>query len=99
MDHCAISANAFHKLADRYREKYLDLTMYNASYREFCELLPRGPARVLDAACGPGNVSRFLIAQRPELELMGIDLAPRMLELARETVPSGQFALHDCWLI
>ena len=96
MDHCAISASAFHKFADRYRDKYMDLTMYDDSYREFCELLRRGRARVLDAACGPGNVSRYLMVQRPDLDLLGIDLAPRMVELAREAVPSAQFAVHDC---
>jgi SAM-dependent methyltransferase len=96
IDHCAISASAFDKVADRYREKFMDLTMYDESYRKFCKLLPRGPARVLDAACGPGNISRFLMTQRPDLDLLGIDLAPRMVELARQGVPSGQFAVHDC---
>ena len=96
MDPCAISVSAFDKLADRYREKFMDLTMYNNSYRGFCGLLPPGRARVLDAACGPGNVSRYLMAQRPDLDLLGIDLAPRMVELARQAVPSGQFAVHDC---
>jgi 2-polyprenyl-3-methyl-5-hydroxy-6-metoxy-1,4-benzoquinol methylase len=74
----------------------MDLTMYDESYREFCGLLRKGRARVLDAACGPGNVSRYLMAQRPDLELLGIDLAPRMVELAREAVPSARFAVHDC---
>lgn len=96
MDHSANSAGLFHKFADRYREKYMDLTMYDDFYRAFCELLPRGRARVLDAACGPGNVSRYLMAQRPDLDLLGIDLAPRMVELARAAVPSARFAVHDC---
>jgi ubiquinone/menaquinone biosynthesis C-methylase UbiE len=96
MDHGALSASVFHKHAERYQEKFMDLTLYDESYREFCELLPRGRARVLDAACGPGNVSRYLMAQRPNLDLLGIDLAPRMVQLAREAVPSAQFAVHDC---
>src|SRR5204863_9540276 len=96
MDPCAISVSAFDKLADRYREKFMDLTMYNNSYRGFCGLLPPGRARVLDAACGPGNVSRYLMAQRPDLDLLGIDLAPRMVDLARQAVPSARFAVHDC---
>src|SRR5205814_8474915 len=91
----AISASAFDKLADRYREKYMDLTMYDGLYREFCDLLPPGRPRVLDAACGPGNVSHYLMAQRPGLDLLGIDLAPRMVDLARAAVPSGQFVVHD----
>jgi 2-polyprenyl-3-methyl-5-hydroxy-6-metoxy-1,4-benzoquinol methylase len=96
MDHCAISASTFHKCADLYRDKFMGLTLYDDSYREFCELLRRGRTRVLDAACGPGNVSRYLMAQRPDLDLLGIDLAPRMVELARKAVPSAHFAVHDC---
>jgi ubiquinone/menaquinone biosynthesis C-methylase UbiE len=96
LDHCAISVGVFHKLAHRYREKFMDVTLYNDWYREFCELIRPGRAKVLDAACGPGNVSRYLLGRRPELELLGIDLAPRMVELAREAVPSAQFAVQDC---
>ena len=96
MDHCAISVSVFHKFADLYRDKFMGLTMYDDSYREFCGLLRQGPARVLDAACGAGNVSRYLMTQRPDLDLLGIDLAPRMVELAREAVPSAHFAVQDC---
>ena len=74
----------------------MDLTMYDDSYRAFCALLRPGPARVLDAACGPGNVARYLMTQRPDLDLLGIDLAPRMVEIARQAVPSARFAVHDC---
>src|SRR5690348_3209590 len=96
MDHSEISARVFHKLAEKYRDKYMDLTNYDDFYREFCDLLPPGPARVLDAACGPGNASRFLMARRPDLDLLGIDLAPGMVELAQQAVPSARFLVHDC---
>ena len=96
MDHSAASARLFHKFADGYRHKYGDLSLYDDSYRQFCELLRPGRSRVLDAACGPGNVARYLVAQRPDLDLLGIDLAPRMVELAREAVPSARFVVHDC---
>jgi SAM-dependent methyltransferase len=96
MDRSANAANTFHRFAELYRDKFMDVTLYDDSYREFCELLPGGGARVLDAACGPGNVSRYLMAQRPDLDLLGIDLAPRMVELAREAVPSAHFVVHDC---
>jgi len=100
MDHCQLSAATFDQLAERYRDKYMDLDLYDAGYARFCALLPAGRARVLDAACGPGNVARYLLAQRPELELLGIDLAPRMVALAQAALPSArfsaQFAVHDC---
>ena len=96
MDHSAISASVFDKHAERYRDKYMHLSLYDDSYREFCEALRPGRVRVLDAACGPGMVSRYLLAHKPELDLVGIDLAPRMVELARATVPLAHFAVHDC---
>ena len=95
MDHSAHSATIFDKLADRYRDKFMDLTQYYESYQQFLELLPSGRARVLDAACGPGNVSRYLMTQRPDLDLLGTDLAPRMVELAQEAVPSARFVVQD----
>ena len=95
MDHGAHAAGVFDKLADRYREKFMDLALYDECYREFCELLPPGRARVLDAGCGPGNAARYLVAHRPELDLLGIDLAPRMVELAQAAVPSARFVVHD----
>lgn len=73
----------------------MDVDLYDESYRQFCQMLPSGRARVLDVACGPGNVSRKLLQQRPELEVLGIDLAPQMLELAKKAVPAARFKVHD----
>lgn len=101
----AISAGVFDKHADAYRAKYMDLALYDASYDLFCSALARrgggrgrggARVRVLDAACGPGNAARYLLSQRPDLELLGIDLAPRMVALAGEAVPAARFAVHDC---
>lgn len=53
--------------------------------------------RVLDVACGPGNITR-LIAQRaqPGGHAVGIDLASGMIELAIHHRPPGaDFALMD----
>jgi SAM-dependent methyltransferase len=74
----------------------MDLAAYDDFYRHFCDSLPPGHPRVLDAACGPGNVSRYLVARRPDLDLLGIDLSPRMVDLARAAVPSARFLVHDC---
>ncbi|HTL16345.1 MAG TPA: class I SAM-dependent methyltransferase [Patescibacteria group bacterium] len=74
----------------------MDLAAYDDFYGEFCNLLPAGRARVLDAACGPGNASRYLMTRRSDLDILGIDLAPRMIEIAREAVPSADFIVHDC---
>lgn len=53
--------------------------------------------RVLDLACGPGTLSRPLAAQAsPGGELVGVDLAPGMIELARTAgIPNATFEVMD----
>jgi ubiquinone/menaquinone biosynthesis C-methylase UbiE len=96
MDPSALAAQAFHTLADQYQAQFMDLDLYDDTYQQFCECIKSGPARVLDVACGPGNVSRYLLRQRPDLDLLGIDLAPRMVALAQAAVPGARFKIHDC---
>jgi ubiquinone/menaquinone biosynthesis C-methylase UbiE len=53
--------------------------------------------RILDLACGPANLSRRLAAQvGPGGEVVGIDLAPGMIELARSArIPNARFEVMD----
>ena len=81
--------------ADVYQQRFMDVTRYGETLQHFCALLPKGPARVLDVGCGPGNLSRFLMDMRPELQITGTDLAPRMIDLARANVPGGRFLVGD----
>ena len=51
------------------------------------ETLPVAPNRVLDLGTGTG-LAAFVVAQRfPEADVLGVDLAPRMVEQARERTP------------
>jgi SAM-dependent methyltransferase len=70
--------------------------LYNAHYdRPAClRLLGDVTGRkVLDVACGPGLYASELVARGAEV--IGVDQSPRMVELARERVPDGEFRLHD----
>jgi ubiquinone/menaquinone biosynthesis C-methylase UbiE len=64
---------------------------------EWLDLVPG--QRVLDLACGPGTMSYPLAqAVSPDGEVVGIDLAPGMIELARRATPPGlpvRFELMD----
>ena len=53
--------------------------------------------RVLDLACGPGNLSARLAARvLPGGEVVGVDLAPGMIELARAArLPNTRFEVMD----
>ncbi len=53
--------------------------------------------RILDLACGPGNMARRLAAAvAPGGEVVGVDLAPGMIEVARSVaLPNARFELMD----
>jgi ubiquinone/menaquinone biosynthesis C-methylase UbiE len=53
--------------------------------------------RILDLACGPGNLARRLAAAvAPGGEVVGVDLAPGMIEVARSlAIPNARFELMD----
>jgi len=55
----------------------------------FVELV--GAGRIADVGCGPGHVTRFLAARHSEV--VGIDLSPGMIAVARERAPELAFAV------
>lgn len=50
---------------------------------------------MLDLGCGPGNVARFMLDARPDLLIMGVDLAPAMVERFRKNVPEATAKVCD----
>lgn len=49
---------------------------------------------VLDLACGPGNVSKYIKAKK-NVGITGYDLAESMLELAKKNIPDGEFEIRS----
>lgn len=72
--------------------------MYDRYLERFVKRIePQGAsASVLDLACGPGNVSAYLAKARPDLKLIGVDLAEGMVMQARLRIPSAEFLVKDC---
>lgn len=54
----------------------------------FVELV--GAGRIADVGCGPGHVTRYIAAGHPDV--IGIDLSPGMISVARERAPELAFA-------
>ncbi|MEO7175580.1 MAG: class I SAM-dependent methyltransferase [Saprospiraceae bacterium] len=90
------SAETWNKIASLYESKFMDLDLYNVTYDMFCEALRSANCKVLEIGCGPGNIARYLLQQRPELSILGIDLAPNMITLAAKNNPSAEFRAMDC---
>lgn len=89
----------WNKLASLYQEKFMDLDLYNESYDRFLKRLPLpgdSAVNVLEIACGPGNIAKYLLSKRPDLKVFGIDMAPNMIELAARNNPDADYTVMDC---
>ena len=95
MNKNAITQTTYNKVAQQYWEKVTSLEQYNASYDTYCQLLPQ-KAKVFELGCGPGNVTQYMLQQRPDLHYTASDLSPNMLALAKKHNPLAQFLQLDC---
>ncbi|MGW2541921.1 class I SAM-dependent DNA methyltransferase [Kitasatospora sp. NPDC001574] len=73
--------------ADRYRDELAAKPLDRAMLAAFAELV--GDGRVVELGCGPGRVTDHLA--RLGLDVSGLDLSPRMVEVARATFPGLRF--------
>jgi protein-S-isoprenylcysteine O-methyltransferase Ste14/ubiquinone/menaquinone biosynthesis C-methylase UbiE len=70
---------------DRRWHRYIDLSLTKVIET----LALTGDERILDVACGTGELERRLLALQPGLHLTGVDLSPKMLAEARSKRLSG----------
>ena len=82
--------NAFNENAEKYFQHFQQDSQYHAWYQKFADLInPKG--QLLDVGCGPGLFTGYLRSQLPTLQITGIDLSPKMIELAKKHVPKANF--------
>lgn len=89
-------AEAFDKSAKIYQDKFMDVSLFADTFNFFCDNIAAGNANILDIGCGPGNITRYLLDRKPDYEILGIDLSPKMLSLAQANNPGAKFQLMDC---
>lgn len=87
---------AFRALFDSYSSDWERIRAdptYRIGFEEALGHLPRGfrPRRALDVACGTGLATAALLDRWPGLNVIGSDISPRMVELARGLVPAATF--------
>lgn len=95
MDKYKITFKTWNKIASLYQEKFMDLDLYNDSYDIFCKEIKLVSPQILEIGCGPGNVTQYLLNQRPDFRIKAIDVAPKMLQLAKQNNPSAEFEEMD----
>jgi len=94
MDKSEKAVSVFDKRAQDYQSRFMDVSHYGDTLDRFSAKLQPN-ATILELACGPGNVTRYLLDKRPDLKITGTDLSPNMLALARKNNPEAHFRLLD----
>lgn len=95
MDQTKNAVGVFNKLANVYQDKFMDVSLYHDSFDRFCHHIQKGKATVLELACGPGNITKYLLQKRPDLKILATDLSPNMIELGKINNPTAEFQLLD----
>ena len=86
----------WNKAAALYEKKFMDMNRYDSTYDFVCQSLTKAHSQILEIGCGPGNITRYFLHKRPDFEILGIDVAPEMIERAKKNNPKAQFAVRDC---
>jgi 2-polyprenyl-3-methyl-5-hydroxy-6-metoxy-1,4-benzoquinol methylase len=96
MDKHLVTIETYNKSAVAFQNKFMDMDLYNDTYDKFCSFIEIKEARILEIACGPGNITRYLLRKRPDFKILAIDLAEKMIDLARINNPAANFRVMDC---
>ncbi len=86
----------FNKHANLHQTKFMDVGLYADTLNLFCNAIPQQNAIILELACGPGNITKYLLNERPDFKILGTDLSPNMIALAKANNPDAQFEIMDC---
>lgn len=94
MDDHLHTIEVYNRHVSEYVNKFMGLDLYKDTFASFLEYVPTN-ANVIELGCGPGNVVKYLKAKRPDLDFLGIDLAPEMIAEAKRQNPGSRFELMD----
>lgn len=89
----AKTIESYNRSAYEFNNSIATLKNYDHTYQFVCDRLHDGDA-VLDLACGPGQISKYL-RRRKYLKVVGVDLSEEMLKIARSEIPDGIFYRHS----
>ncbi len=95
MDKYKETFQTWNKIASIYKDKFMDLDLYNDSYDIFSELIPKRNSAILEIGCGPGNITKYLLDKRSDFKITATDIAPNMIELAKKNNIAADFKVLD----
>jgi len=96
MNKLATTITTYNKCAVAFQDRFMEMDLYNKSYDRFCDRVEMTNPRILEIACGPGNITKYMLLKRPDFNILAIDLAEKMVELAKKNNPAADFRVMDC---
>lgn len=81
---------AYNNSASQYSQTIAALSNYDDTY-EYLLCCLKSQSKLLDLACGPANISRYLLEKDDSIDVYGVDLSREMIKLAKSNVPGGMF--------
>lgn len=71
-------------------------SVYHHSYDKLLSHIQLTHKTILDVACGPGNITNYLLNKRDDFMVLGIDAAESMIKLAFNNNSKANFKVLDC---
>ncbi|MCB1112947.1 MAG: class I SAM-dependent methyltransferase, partial [Chlamydiia bacterium] len=90
-DYREVTRQSYDQTAHEYQENTLKLQPEVKAKAFLSYLAPK--SKILDLGCGPGRDSKFFVDKG--YEVIGVDISPQMIALARNSVPQANFLVSD----
>ncbi|HRP62028.1 MAG TPA: methyltransferase domain-containing protein [Phycisphaerales bacterium] len=81
VEHYARLAPKYDRRWDRYTRRTLAAAMSMMDLS--------GDPSILDVACGTGRLAQMALDRNPRVRIMGVDLSPEMIEVAKQRIPES----------
>lgn len=95
MDKSHLVKTGFGSFAQQYAEKFKDQEIYRDLFDSFLDGIMEESPKILDLGCGPGNITKALLNINSKLQIIGVDLAPEMIQEAKKANPTSTFFIAD----
>lgn len=96
MDSYQETFDTWNNIAAVYQDRFMGLDVYNETYDFICSSIDKPNSKILEIGCGPGNITKYILSRRPDFEILGIDIAPNMIQFAKQNNPTARFTVMDC---
>jgi len=90
-DYRVVTRQSYDNTASLYQQNTIKLGPEIKAKVFFSYLPPH--SKILDLGCGPGRDAQYFVEKGHEV--VGVDISPQMIALARESVPKAQFFVSD----